>query len=152
MKLFSVTHARRLAAYTLIEVMAAGTVVAIGATAAVSLTASSALQEEFAHRVAVTRNHQENLLRLWQLGLTPTVSSALMPDMAQNPSLNLAIHSTPVLTATGITTVSGVSMETATCTAVVNISQTPPAKIAGASMTLTGFRQRLVSALRDPTL
>ena len=71
---------RATAAYTLIEVLAAASIIAIGATAAISLSASSVLQEELAFRVAVTRSYQENMLRLWQLGLPRSQVFGLMPD------------------------------------------------------------------------
>lgn len=60
--------ALRVSGYTLIEVLAASTVVAIGMSAMVSLTGTLMLQEEMTWRVAVTRNYQENMGRLWQLG------------------------------------------------------------------------------------
>ncbi|WP_294222255.1 hypothetical protein [Prosthecobacter sp.] len=142
-------RARR-AAYTLVEVLAAGAIVSIGTTAMVSLSSTLMLQEELANRVAVTRNYQENMVRLWQLGLSDVQIAALMPSQAQNAVLQQAIYGTPTLVEDGVTTINGVSMDTARCTAVVNISQTPGAETAGASFTLTACRPSLLADLRTP--
>lgn len=147
---FQSLHRVRRAGYTLIEVLAAAAIVSIGTTAAVSLSASVMLQEELAFRVAVTRNYQENMIRLWQLGLSPVQINALMPTQAQNPPLQIAIQGNPSIVETGVTKVSGVSMQTAVCTAVVNISQTPPTETAGASLSITAFRPSLITRLRTP--
>lgn len=142
-------RARR-AAYTLIEVLAAGAIVSIGTTAMVSLSATLMLQEEFANRIAITRNHQENMVRLWQLGLSTVQITALMPAQNQNAVLEQAIFGTPTLVETGVTTINGVIVETATCTAIVNASQDPRTEAAGAFYTLTAARPRLTSTLRPP--
>jgi prepilin-type N-terminal cleavage/methylation domain-containing protein len=146
----------RCAGYTLVEVLAAASIISIGITALVSLSASSVLQEELAFRVAVTRNYQENMLRLWQLGLPRSQVISLMPDQDQNAVLQAQLFGAtsaatgPSFLETGLTTVSGVTMETANCTAVVNVSQQPPAEIAGATLTLTAYRPRLITTLRTP--
>lgn len=142
--------ARRALGYTLIEVLAAGAIVSVGATAMVSLSSTLMLQEEFATRVAITRNHQENMVRLWQLGLSPVQITSLMPAQAQNALLQQAVHGTPELVETGLTTINGIVMETALCTAAVNISQDPRTEIEGASFTLTAYRPRLITELRPP--
>ena len=141
-------NVRRAPAYTLVEVLAAAAIISIGTTAMVSLSSTLMLQEELANRVAVTRNYQENTVRLWQLGLSSVQVTALMPSLAQNAVLQQSLFSNPVLVENGITTVNGVVMETALCTAVVNSSQNPAAKTAGASFTLTAYRPRLVTDLR----
>ncbi len=142
--------ARSARGYTLIEVLAAGAIISIGTTAMVSLSATLMLQEELATRVAVTRNYQENMVRLWQLGLSTVQITALMPSQAQNAVLQQAVFGTPVLVESGITTVNGVVMETALCTAVVNSSQNPAAETAGASFTITAYRPHLITDLRPP--
>lgn len=147
---FQSLHRVRRAGYTLIEVLAAAAIIAVGTTAAVSLSASIMLQEELAFRVAVTRNYQENMIRLWQLGLSPVQIAALMPTQNQNAPLQTAISGIPSLVETGVTTVSGIEVETALCTAVVNISQNPPTEVPGASLSITAFRPRLISQLRTP--
>lgn len=141
----------RRAGYTLIEVLAAGAIISIGTTAMVSLSATLMLQEEFAARVAVTRNYQENMVRLWQLGLSTVQITALMPAQTQNAILQQAIFGSPVLVESGLTTVNGVVMETALCTAIVNSSQNPSStETAGAAFTLTACRPRLITTLRPP--
>lgn len=136
------------AAYTLIEVLAAASIMAIGTTAMVSLSSTLMLQEELANRVAIARNYQENTVRLWQLGLSTVQITALMPSLAQNTLLQQAMFNNPSLVENGLTTVNGVVMETALCTAIINISQNPSTKAAGASFTLTAYRPRLVTDLR----
>lgn len=148
MKIPSAKQWRRACAYTLIEVLAAGAIVSMGATAMVSLSSTLMLQEELANRVAVTRNYQENMVRLWQLGLSPVQVTALMPAQAQNAVLQMAIHGNPTLVETGLTTVNGVVMETARCTAVTNSSQDPKVETPGASFTITAYRPRLIAELR----
>lgn len=143
--------ARSASGYTLVEVLAAAAIISIGTTAMVSLSSTLMLQEELANRVAITRNYQENSVRLWQLGLSTVQITSLMPSLAQNAILQQAVFTNPVLVESGITTVNGVAMETALCTAVVNISQNPAAKVAGASFTLTAYRPRLVTDLRTIT-
>jgi hypothetical protein len=142
--------ARSAHGYTLIEVLAPGAIVSVAATAMVSLSSTLMLQEELATRVAITRNFQENMTRLWQLGLSPVQINTLMPAQAQNALLQQAVHGTPALVETGLTTINGVVMETARCTAAVNISQDPRNEVEGASFTLTAYRPRLVTDLRPP--
>jgi hypothetical protein len=90
------------------------------------------------------------MVRLWQLGISSPQVTALMPAPAQNALLRQAIHSSPTLIESGLTTVNGVTMETALCTAVVNLSQNPAATAPGASYTLTAYRPRLITDLRPP--
>jgi hypothetical protein len=144
-----ITRARR-AAYTLIEVLAAGAIISVGTTAMVTLSSTLMLQEELSNRVAVTRNYQENMVRLWQLGLSSVQVSAVMPSQAQNAVLQQAVFGNPALVETGVVTINNVVMETASCTAVVNISQNPATETAGASFTLTAARPRLITTLRPP--
>lgn len=114
----------------------------------VSLSSTLMLQEEMANRVSITRNYQENTVRLWQLGLSTVQITALMPSLAQNAILQQAVFANPVLIETGLTTVNGVVMETALCTAILNSSQNPAIKTAGASFTLTAYRPHLIKELR----
>ncbi len=147
------THIRRVhrAAYTLIEVLAAAAIISVSATAMVSLSATLMLQEELARRVAVTRNYQENMAQLWQLGLSPVQVNALIPSQQQNPALQQAVFGTPTLVETGLITVNGVVMEAALCTAVVNASQDPSVESAGASFSLTAYRPHLITEIRTPS-
>lgn len=156
MKLAHAIHHRLKAGLTLLEVLAAGTIIAIGATAAASLASTSMLQEELAFRVATTRNYQENMLRLWQLGLSPAQILAIMPDQDQNQQLQLALYGTtaggdgPLLQETALEVLNGVTVETASCQAIVNISQDPGTEILGADLTLRACRPRLITTLRTP--
>ncbi|OYW72588.1 MAG: hypothetical protein B7Z37_24375 [Verrucomicrobia bacterium 12-59-8] len=143
------SSARRTHGYTLIEVLAAASIISIGMTAMVSLSSTLMLQEELANRVSVTRNYQENTVRLWQLGLSTVQITALMPSLTQNAVLQQAIFSNPQMVESGLTTVNGVVMETMLCTAIINNSQNPATKSAGASFTLTAYRPRLITELRS---
>ncbi len=142
--------ARSARGYTLIEVLAAGAIISVGTTAMVSLSATLMLQEELSNRVAITRNYQENMVRLWQLGLSSAQITALMPAQTQNAVLQQAIFGNPVLADSGVSTINGVAVETATCTAVVNMSQNPTTESPGASFTLTAARPNLITTLRPP--
>lgn len=144
----SAANKRSARGYTLVEVLAAAAIVSMSATAMVSLSATLMLQEEMALRISVTRNYQENAVRLWQLGLSTVQITALMPSLTQNAVLQQAMFASPTLVESGQTTVNGVVMETLLCTAVVNSSQNPGAKSAGASYTITAYRPRLVTDLR----
>jgi hypothetical protein len=139
-------------AYTVIEVLAAASVIAVGMTAAVSLSSSLMLQEEMAWRVAVTRNYQENMARLWQLGLSPADVSAVMPTQTASPLLNQMISGIPVVVeqpATENPSSLG-KMQAAAITADVNISQDPLNKIQGSRLTLSVYRPSIISSLRPP--
>ncbi|MDZ4286536.1 MAG: prepilin-type N-terminal cleavage/methylation domain-containing protein [Prosthecobacter sp.] len=136
-------------AYTLVEVLAASAVVAVGMTAAVSLSATLMIQEEMAWRVAVTRNYQENMARLWQLGLSPADVTALMPTQAASPLLNQMMNGSPTVVETGTTNPGSLgSMQSAAVTAAVNISQNPGSEVQGAPLTLNVYRASLPSSLR----
>ena len=143
-------HGLSRCAYTLIEVLAASAVVAVGMTGAVSLSSSLMLQEELSWRVAVTRNHQENMARLWQLGLSPAEVMALMPAQSASPLLNQAIHSASI-TSAGTTDPSGLGvMQSAYVFTSANVSQDPRAEIQGAPLTLSVYRPSLPMSLRPP--
>lgn len=136
-------------AYTVIEVLAASAVIAIGMTAAVSLSSTLMLQEELAWRVAVTRNYQENMARLWQLGLSPADVVAVMPTQSASPLLNQMINGTPSLVEIGTANPSSLgSMQAAAVTASVNISQDPLVEVQGAPLTLSVYRPSLPPTLR----
>jgi prepilin-type N-terminal cleavage/methylation domain-containing protein len=138
-------------AYTLIEVLAASAVVAIGMTAAVSLSSTLMLQEEMTWRVAVTRNYQENMARLWQLGLSPADVVALMPAQSASPLLNQMINGSPTIVETGTTNPGSLgTMQAAAVSASVNISQSPTSESQGAPLTLSVYRASLPATLRPP--
>lgn len=95
------TRRRCNAGYTLIEVVAAAAIVAVGIAGAVSLSSSMMLQEDLSWRIAVARNYQENIAFLWQLGLSPSEVNNLMPSMAGNPKLSEVVGTSPILTSLG---------------------------------------------------
>jgi prepilin-type N-terminal cleavage/methylation domain-containing protein len=137
--------------YTLIEVLAASAVIAIGMTAAVSLSSGLMVQEELGWRVAVTRNYQENMARLWQLGLSPADIVAIMPTQSASPLLSQMINGTPSIIETGLTNPGSLgSMQSAAVTAAVNVSLDPRTESQGAPLTLSVYRASLPSALRPP--
>jgi hypothetical protein len=149
---------RARAAYTLLEVLAASSIIAVSMAASVSLSSTLMLQEELSWRVAVTRNYQENMARLWQLGISTTAPSIrtvmnIMPDQANNPVLNRIINGTPTMIAAGTTNPSNLgTMEVAFVSASVNISTqgADSVETQGAPFTLTVYRPNLPSALRPP--
>ena len=73
--------------YTLIEVLFAVGILLIGVAAAAALGLALSTQEEISWKTAVAMNHQEQAARLWQLGLSPTESTALLPETAIVSSL-----------------------------------------------------------------
>ncbi|MBV6501219.1 MAG: hypothetical protein CJBNEKGG_03725 [Prosthecobacter sp.] len=136
-------------AYTLMEVLAASAVVGIGMTAAVSLSSTLMIQEELSWRVAVVRNYQENMGRLWQLGIRAEDVMNIMPRHSDSPMLNQVINGTPVIIQTGTTTASGLgTMQAAAVTAAVNISMDPAVKRQGAALTFSVYRPKLPTDLR----
>ncbi len=124
-------------AYTLIEVLAASAIIAVSVGAAASISASVGQQEEYARRVAVARNYQENMARLWQLGLRNDVIDEIMPEMSPNPALNVALFSQPQIIELGSSTLGSgpnpITVETALCRATVNIGPTHIARQAGST-------------------
>lgn len=111
--------------YTLIEVLAAAALVALASGAAASLSMSLGLQEEFARRVAVVRNYQENMAQLWQLGLKPAEFQAIMPTRASNRMLSESLFGTPSIIEQGMAVVGGLTVETALCRGSVNVARNP---------------------------
>lgn len=155
--LTSSTTRRFKKAYTLIEVLAAASVIAVGMAAAVTLSSTLMIQEELAWRVAVVRNYQENMARVWQMGIGngPLAADvrALMPDPASNDLLAVCFTVNPTINAIGTTNPSGLgSMERAIVSATVNISleNDPRVKVAGAASTFYVYRPTLSATLRAP--
>jgi prepilin-type N-terminal cleavage/methylation domain-containing protein len=153
MEIRLVHHIRR--GYTLIEVLAASAVIAVGMTAMVSLVGSLTLQEELAWRTAITRNYQENMVRLWQLGMSPSGSSdptnlaAVMPTQTNSVLLNEAINGNPYLIEIGTADPEGLGkLQAAAISASVNVSSDPKIEVQGSSFTLTAYRPSLPTSLR----
>jgi Tfp pilus assembly protein PilV len=78
---------RKTSAYSLIEVMIAGGIVAIGIAAAALMANALLLQEESQGYSLRAFNTQEQAARLWQLGLNATTITNILPERcsASNP-------------------------------------------------------------------
>lgn len=114
------------AGYTLIEIIASAAFIAVGIGAAVSLSATAILQEEMSWRISVARNYQENLISLWQLGLTETEAQNLMLSVKDNAKLYEIIGPSPSLTTTGQAVEDGVAlMESGVSVLSVNTANMP---------------------------
>jgi type II secretory pathway pseudopilin PulG len=136
-------------AYSLIEVLAAGAIVAIGAGAAASLSASVGLQEDLARRVSVARNYQENMARLWQLGLDPIEIVAILPTTDGNRFLSGALFDRGALLPQGLINV-GTAGQPATVQAALvrvsaNIAPNPSGRQEGSPMELVVCRPSIVA-------
>lgn len=141
--------------FTLIEVLATAAIIAVGTAAAVSLSSSLMLQEELAWRTAVTRNYQENMARLWQLGMSPSGSkdptniAAVMPTQQDSVRLNEAINGTPFLIETGTANPENLgTLQSAIVSATVNVAADPAQEIQGSTFTLSAYRPSLPGSLR----
>lgn len=133
----------RAAGYTLIEVVAAAAIVAVGIAGAVSLSSSMMLQEDLSWRVSVARNYQENLAFLWQLGLSPNEVNNLMPSAAGNPKLSEVIGASPILVNMGEVDEDAMGrMEAAVSTFTVGTASIPGAGPASANA-VTVYRPTL---------
>ena len=136
-------HALRRAGYSLIEVVAAGAFVAVGMAGVVSLSTSMMAQEELSWRVSVARNYQENMARLWQLGLTPGEVINLIPSASGNSKLSEVIGTSPTLTATGQVNEDSMGvMESAVCSFTINTANVVGAG-AGGTNQVTVYRPTL---------
>lgn len=142
MKMISIKSIRR-AGYTLVEVVIAGAVIAVGMAGAASLSSSMMAQEELSWRVSVARNYQENMVRLWQLGLSPSEVLNLIPSASGNPKLSEVIGAAPTLTATGQSNVAAMGvMESAVCSFTINTANVAGAG-AGGTNQVTVYRPTL---------
>lgn len=139
----SIRHLLRRSGYTLIEIVAAGAFIAVGIVGAVSLSSSMMAQEDLNWRVTVARNYQENLARLWQLGLTPGETVNLIPSPSGNVKLAEVIGPSPTLTPTGTINEDGLGvMEAAVCSFTINTTNIPGAG-AGGTNQVTIYRPTL---------
>lgn len=128
--------------YTLLEVVAAAAVVAIGMTGAVSLSTSIIAQEEITWRVAIARNYQENVVRLWQLGLDPLDTMRIIPSVSGNPKL-LESVSNITISPIGTADEDGMgTMESASCVLTLGTSGFPGVG-AGNTNQVTAYRPSL---------
>lgn len=77
----AVTHVSRTrGAYSLIEVLIAGAVLAIGIAAASLMASALMVQNEADGNALRAYNAQEQAARLWQLGLSPTTITNILPE------------------------------------------------------------------------
>lgn len=131
-------------AYSLIEVLAAGAIVAIGAGAAASLSASVGLQEDLARRVSVARNYQENMARLWQLGMDPVDIAAILPTTDGNRFLSGALFDRGELLPQGLVNVGTAgqpaTVQAALCRVSANIAPNPSGRLEGSPMEIVVCR------------
>jgi prepilin-type N-terminal cleavage/methylation domain-containing protein len=136
----ALNHRLRQAGYTLVEVIVSAGIVAVGMAGAVSLSSSLMAQQEMSWRVAVGRNYQENIVRLWQLGLSPGEVMNLIPSPSGNPKLAEIVGTSPTLTATGLVNVNSMgNMESAVCNFTVNTANVSGAG-AGTVNQVTAYR------------
>lgn len=94
-------HRIRRAGYTLIEVVASAAVIAVGMAGATSLSSTIMAQQDLTWRVSVARNYQENMARLWQIGLSPAEVIAIMPTASGNPLLSEVVGGSPTIVSNG---------------------------------------------------
>lgn len=107
--------------YTLVEMVVSAAVIAVGMAGAASLSSTMMAQEELTWRVSVARNYQENIARLWQLGLSPSEVMTLMPSASGNPMLSEVVGASPTLTSTGQVNEDSMGvMESAVCSFTIN--------------------------------
>lgn len=144
---------RRLAAYTLIEVLVAATIIGVAVSASVSMSATMNLQEELSWRISVALNYQENACRLWQFGLNPTDITAVMPGTAGNPFLNevldeIEVNKTTITSASVVGNYStlGVMENAANATQVANFTNGPD----GSTTTFSLYRNVTRSSTYEP--
>ena len=99
------------AGYTLVEALVAAAILIIAIAAAVTLTLTMTAQEESNHEFSRAINFQEQAARLYQLGLSPTAISQILPPDPVVESLSFDVSETSL---SGIGTVEG-----GTCTVVM---------------------------------
>ena len=84
------------AAYSLIEVLVAAALLAVGVSAAARLSLIMVTQEDINQRISVSVAHQEIAMRLYQLGLEPSEVTALLPDEPDVASLTFTTGTTVI--------------------------------------------------------
>ena len=143
MKTVKTPSRRRWSGYTLVEVLAAGAVIAVGMGAAAVMSGTLMTQEEMSWRTDVSRNYQENMARLWQLGISDSDVLRLMPTPRSNPKLAEFIYGQPTFSEVGSVSVAGaVDMDAATSTVITNASKDPSVEVSGATFVMTVYRNQ----------
>jgi len=97
-------------AYSLVEVLIAGAVLAIGVAAAAIMASALMVQGEANGNALQAYNAQEQAARLWQLGLAPTNITNILPHRCTttNPPPLYNIHLSFTETTTNINGVSNI--------------------------------------------
>lgn len=111
------TSAKNYLAYTLIEVLVAGGILAMGILAAASLALTMVAQEKANARIDRALNMQEQAGRLYQLGLSPyVITNELLPYRTNEMTLTFQNEATNDIgeVATGVA-----RMETIECELIV---------------------------------
>ena len=133
----------RRAGYTLIEVVASAAVIAVGMAGATSLSSTIMAQQDLTWRVSVARNYQENMARLWQLGLSPAEVVAIMPTASGNPLLSEVVGGSPTIVYNGQVNEDNLGvMDAATISFTINTANVPGAG-AGGTNAVTVYRPTL---------
>ena len=84
------------AAYSLVEVLAACGIIALGVGAALSLSLATVSQEETGHRIARAVAIGENAARLYSLGLSPEEIVRILPPDPVLSSISIIEDQLPV--------------------------------------------------------
>ncbi len=87
------------AAYTLIEVLVAMSIIALAIAAASQLSLSQALTEDVTQRETMAVNYAENTARLWQLGV---ISNSPAPFLLASPNSDNSLMTCTVGTSSNV--------------------------------------------------
>jgi len=129
------TSSHHAAGYSLIEVLVAAGILAIGIAAAAVLALTMVSQQEGAARAVRALNYQEQACRLYQFGVAPSVITNILPPESSVTSLTFTTNS---LTVANLGT-----MEFAECSAVVSI---------GSRFSTSGTSRTLSTAVVRPSI
>jgi len=98
----SFPSARQRYGYSLIEVLIAGAILAIGVAAAALMASALMVQDEANGNALQAYNAQEQAARLWQLGLSPATITNILPERCTSsnppPLYNIHLSFTPSTT------------------------------------------------------
>jgi prepilin-type N-terminal cleavage/methylation domain-containing protein len=122
-------------AYTLIEVLAAMSIIALAIGAASQLSLSQAVTEETNQKQTIAVNYAENNVRLWQLGVTPS-SFLLISRNFDNSAMSCTFSA--VSTTTGALDNSTNAVQVDRCT--VTAYWSPPSTDAVATLSFPALR------------
>ena len=94
-----IARSRGARGYTLVEVLVASSILAMGISAACVLSLAMVTQEEMTHRMERATSLHENAARLFQLGLTPADISGASGILPGNDDLTLSYAAASVAVA-----------------------------------------------------